>query len=279
MYSTLSVALFSVVADHVKFISAGKDGHLPTSGALVLAAYYLISTGGRVWAIVVYFTPLLGLFDCLTMAKMGMYSFADGLEHSLREDGTRLSLQTVWTTSSLHLETMSGLMAGSALLVLAAPCLILLLRIVLGTVLVFEALPDLRGFWHFLYSSVCPPLFIDWEDIYLRGEGALTVEQSWTRSKSRICAFVALFALEHLLLCLPLLLLKFSLAKRSQSMLSVPLPLLPEEEASVALVDGLLLGSVLLFALILPLFQLALALIYFRFGHAWSRVLNASKKF
>ena len=49
--------------------------------------------------------------------------------------------------------------------------------------------------------------------------------------------------------------------------------LLPQEETSLLVINCLILVGIAAFLLVVPLLQLILALLYLKYGHAWSRVL------
>ena len=84
---------------------------------------------------------------------------------------------------------------------------------------------------------------------------------------------VGSYALQHLALLLPLVYLKFILARRANLLLDNAFPLLAEEAVSVLTVDILLFAGIAVYA-ILPFAQTYLAMIYFKYGHPQAELLN-----
>ena len=108
--------------------------------------------------------------------------------------------------------------------------------------------------------------------------------------------FNGLFYVEHIIFCLPIVLLKFSVDQRNDE-LHGHFSLLPEvntslefasieksrrkynflsfqEEESTRNVNILFGTSLALFLLILPITQIGLGLAYFKFGHPWKRIMQ-----
>ncbi len=75
-------------------------------------------------------------------------------------------------------------------------------------------------------------------------------------------------------MCVPLFLLKNILEERALAMAERSFVLLPVEEESIRTVTYLLYGGIVLHLVVVPLLQFALAMAYFKYGHAWSRVLR-----
>jgi inner membrane protein involved in colicin E2 resistance len=79
--------------------------------------------------------------------------------------------------------------------------------------------------------------------------------------------------MEHIVLCIPLMLLKRSIKERNNQLSDV-LPPLNEELYSTFIVN-LLLAIGITVTFVLPPIQYGLAHLYFVKGHPWSRLLNA----
>ena len=221
--------------------------------------HYYIRTY-RLFAIVIFFTPLLGLFDILIISKMAMLpgskdTVYDGWTDS---NGTTVfvSLEEGWDkmrTSSIP-QVMAGYSDATMVLYIGLPALLFLLHIAIGLKLFHQfydtenrktggddhteedvepevaasASPD---YWPVLYTFVCPPLFLDWEDTYRLGGGGDGIASSWARSRRVLLGFVVLMATENLCLCTPFALLKYVLAERTAQMAAHYFPLLPEESS------------------------------------------------
>ena len=124
-----------------------------------------------------------------------------------------------------------------------------------------------------LYSLVCsPPLFVDWLDCGWRHEG---IEVAWKKTRKSLLLFAALNIMESLAMTVPLALLHHCIADRTAAMThDDQFALLPEEVRSANVVMGLLVCSVLASVLV-PIAQVLLALLYFKIGHPWSKILIA----
>ena len=56
------MSFFSLARGQLSNLSAKKNGHVPFLGKLVLLSYYSLGTAARVFAVLLFFTPRLGIF-------------------------------------------------------------------------------------------------------------------------------------------------------------------------------------------------------------------------
>ncbi len=56
--------------------------------------------------------------------------------------------------------------------------------------------------------------------------------------------------------------------------MSPDFPLLPDELHSARVIDVMIIASVVGFGIVVPAMQITLALVYFRKGHPWARLLK-----
>jgi len=103
-----------------------------------------------------------------------------------------------------------------------------------------------------LWTMVCPPLFLDWEEIlrhytdsdifdkkpWERELPKNLVKECWWKQIKIAFAFIALNSIENLILCTPLFYLKYCIDRRNNEMSPI-FSLLPEEEISTQRVDQL----------------------------------------
>ena len=152
-------------------------------------------------------------------------------------------------------------------------------------------------FLHSLWTVICPPLFFDWQEFHIKSQGKLPLAKCWTKSTKMFYLFNGLFYVEHIIFCLPIVLLKFSVDQRNDELLHGHFSLLPEvntsleyasieklgqtlisfffqEEESTRNVNILFGTSLALLLLILPITQIGLGLAYFKFGHPWKRIMQ-----
>ncbi len=268
------ISLASLVKGHIFYLgSAAFRGGLSLVGKAVLFVYYLLGCLGRVAAFLIFLTPTLGLLDTLMQAEFAVLGTRRQV-FEIDADGQYLIMDKEW--EKFRLEDKSELMSGNPFRVVTygVPILVVILH-VLGLIYVrrFVLSKTRILVWKDLYAAVCPPLFYDWHHLFnLDPKGSIAVH--WAKSWRAFLHYVLLFAVENVCLSLPsALILKYSTDARSQNMEAV-FPLLPEEERSALIVNVVLYASVVGFALVLPAMQIMLALIYFRNGHPWSRVLR-----
>ena len=89
-----------------------------------------------------------------------------------------------------------------------------------------------------------------------------------------LLSYNIMFLIEHMLMLVPLAALKWEIDERNARMAGV-FPLVAEEQLSTFIVNVLLFSGLASF-LMLPIVSLALAYLYFKHKHPWSRVLVAS---
>ena len=276
VYLSTLLALSSITRGHMNLIDAIKKGYLPFIGKIILVPYFLLSTIARVGAVVVFFTPLLGLFNVLSTSQLGALSFSDDVVYDILSNGTTVPLQKEWAKFQIA-ELTDVLPRHMFYVYLGVSAAVFCIHSRLGTV-IWKMVLKQDQLWPVLYTAITPPLFADWEEICRFNEYKISIRKCWMMYLKGFTCFVGLFALEHIALCIPIAILKYVLMARAASMEAMYFPALPEEQMSLAIVDGLLFSAIGIYCLLLPLTQFALALLYFKYGHAWSRVLNRECK-
>ncbi len=83
-------------------LDSRKDGEIPVAGRIILAAYFCLSTLTRVAAIVVFLTPLLGLFDTLGFGKTASMTGSNDTVYDLPQDGSVVTLNQAWSSFALN---------------------------------------------------------------------------------------------------------------------------------------------------------------------------------
>jgi hypothetical protein len=124
-----------------------------------------------------------------------------------------------------------------------------------------------------LYALMSPPLYIDWEKIHRDSNGLITVKESWKKSKKLLIFHIAVYFVEHIMLCIPLVLFKDVIEKRNTELANF-FPPVKDEMYSTHVVNVLIAVGILV-AFVLPPIQYGLSHLYFKKGHPWSRILNA----
>ena len=143
------------------------------------------------------------------------------------------------------------------------------------SILRWLSIPYIR--WDLLFTLICPSLLYDWEDIHntrTMDNGKGSIAHCWADSQRLQKFHLALFALENVLLCIPLAILRIGLAERKVVMAGKGFALLPLETNSLYTIDCILFSSLAFNVIFLPALLHLLALIYIKSGHLWSRVLR-----
>ena len=293
-YVALAVALglLSVVRGHVNYVSVLKEGHLPFatrfvsrlcqeadlciisrttffflfSRLIILPAYFLLGTAGRLFAIVLFCAPSLGLFSVLTLADTATMEASYETVYDFRSNGSAISLREAW--SEFSVESVADLFPVPKVALILIPTILLVTHVTIGLCLRKFLYPEFDR-WHVVFTLVCPPLFLDWEEIHRKCGVALA--DCWKKSVAGLLFYVSLHAVENAVLCVPLLLLRRQAGFRASKMAEASFALLPEEEASISRMDLLLGLGLVAFLLVLPALQLGLGIAYWWGGHPWSR--------
>ena len=87
-------------------------------------------------------------------------------------------------------------------------------------------------FLHSLWTVICPPLIFDWEEFYIKSQGKLQLMKCWTKSMRLYYLFNGLFYIEHIIFCIPIIMLKSSINQRN-SELHGHFSLLPEVDTHI----------------------------------------------
>ncbi len=181
-----SVSFVSLVRGHVERVAAGRAGNLPLAGKAILGAYFVCGALGRVAAVVVLFTPLLGLFDVLKMSEVGLRRASTDTTYDLRGN---VSLAAAWG-SEFQLGSMSDLFSADyvAWMYVGLIAGLLLAHLAAGFAI---GRPLGRSWDAALHTIVCPPIFLDWEEWY-RNSSDQCLGKCWRRSMNAFYAFVVM---------------------------------------------------------------------------------------
>ncbi len=273
VYLSIGLSVFSIAKGHTNLVEATKRGHLPLLGQVIIFAYFLISTVVRASAVTVFFTPILGLFNTLTISQLAKLPFSDNVLSHILPNGTAIPLQSEW--SALQQNQTVGIIPRTILvpLYVASGSLAVAFHVLAATA-IWKTVLDQRDWWNILYTAVTPPIFLDWEEMYRSRTGGESIRDCWLSYRRGLLLYTLMFAIEHLLLCAPLAVLKYFLGAHAAQMEANFFPLLPEEVGSLSTVNILLFSSIAIHAVLTPFVQITLALLYFKYGHSWSRVLR-----
>ncbi len=72
--AALAASFISLILGHTLYMKKCKRGFLPIKAVLFLLAYFAVGILARVWTLVVFLTPQLGILDTMAHAKFGQLS-------------------------------------------------------------------------------------------------------------------------------------------------------------------------------------------------------------
>ena len=272
---TMGMSFVSIVRGHINYISAGKKGHLGFLGKVILAAYVSVGLAGRLWAFLMFFTPILGLFNILKMAELGTMGASNTTVTNIYLNGTVITLAQKWNEEfkfDFLLDIYSAWPITAVYVTIALG--LCSSHLIVGTCTQRKYIALNIGLDNVIHTLVCPPLYPDWEEIYWTHEGSLKFYECWKRFQKCLRTFVLLFVCENVALCIPLATLRFTFEQRRNHLEANFFPLLPEEALSIQIADSLLFPSLIGLAIVLPLCQFSLALAYLRYGHPWASLMT-----
>ncbi len=269
MLASLKTLTFGTLA----FLAMEKDGFLPSAGKAILGLYLFLSVSARSLAVVLYFTPVLGLFDTMHHHKLGSIPIS---RHFVEEafDLTRFNeTHFVVTTygEAWRRITPEDLTVFSLRQFYVAFFVLLLLNCLANVAILAAFVPGFRlrkdlvkKFFHVLSLNTCPTMYRDWDGE--RGGGGAR-----RRVALELGGKIVSSGLFNLLCLSPLLILNVSIRRRNEYLRWYGAPL-PEEDRSTRAAAALCAAAAAAFAAAVPALQGALAAAYYRFGHPWARL-------
>ena len=156
--AALGLSFASLVTAHVFHIRNIKNGFLPFKAAVILLFYFGLSALGRIWAIIVFVTPSLGLFDTMFHAWFGRLEPGPDVLYDFFPNGTDIQMADAWKPFQFSpFDTVFySVPLWSTLPLLVA--LHVLIQLAIAKKFKTHPAKEARH-WHVLYNLVCPPLF------------------------------------------------------------------------------------------------------------------------
>jgi hypothetical protein len=273
------ISCFSLLSGQVAYISAIKGNFLSLTGKIILCIYFTISRLTRVFVIILFYTPVLGLFNTNGHGIMGSINIDEmaGIWGDYRGSDKLVTFRQAWSNVTLAVPDLYSMPNYFSLL----PPLLFLLHCGLSIFLLSRLYkknkyPKLQIVLHGLYTILFPPLFVDWETIYRDSNGEVTIKKCWQKTKMFIFAQINIHFIEHILFCIPLVMLKVAIDQRNKDLTIAGFYPQKDELYSTRMVNDLLIAG-LLVSLLLPFVQCVLIFLYFTKGHPWSRILNVNR--
>jgi hypothetical protein len=278
-----SWSFFSLLKGLLFYIEATKCNFVTSLGQIILLLYFVIGMSGRLLSTILFFTPLLGLFDTnyhgvLGSVKPKMYlpsvKKKMGLLFDYIDNNKPILFADAWVKKIITETELFKLPLTLFLFIIA----VIIFHLVTGVSIKLKVNKHSKEktttkILQTLYTLLCPPLFLDWEGIYRDGKGSITFKESWKKSQKLLLFYILIHFIEHIVLCIPLMLFKKIIDKRNEQLSDLFPPL--NDELYSTLIVNLLFGIGITVAVVLPPIQYGLAHLYFVHGHSWSRLLNA----
>jgi hypothetical protein len=158
-----------------------KGSFLPLKGKCILYIHFSISLFVRVFAILLCYTPVLGLFSINHHKKMKVdveaKSFSiEPLVYDVTDNDKLVTFQQAWGNFSLAVPDVYPMLDLFSLL----PPLLFLLHWFLSFFLLSRLYkknkrPKLQILLQSLYTIIFPPVFVDWETIYRDSRGEVSI--------------------------------------------------------------------------------------------------------
>ncbi len=200
--AALGLSFASLVIGHVMYIRRLKNGFLQTKTLLLQLVYFSLSAGGRLFSLVVYTAPALGLYDTMYHAKFASLSGQFSRHFGYHPNGTEIWMLEAW--APFQYDPFDSLWFKVTFIATLPIVLFLHILVLLLVARYFKTHPDPETkHWQVVYAMVCPPLFDDWQVMYTSGGGGEgtapeRIRQCWTQSWSAYLCSVGLFAFESI---------------------------------------------------------------------------------
>jgi hypothetical protein len=279
--ASILYAFISLVATREGVESWTKEGFFPDVGKVTFGFYVLLSLLGKTLAILVYFSPPLGMLGLSVHWHFGHIKYANG---HLIVDANGSTVDDVWRPVATNYEVFAG--APSSLMYpMYAFALVPVQVMALWLIKKWrcpafaQTRKSVAGqFLHICNCIVFPDTLSDWDSLVDGAEADLDAYTA--RWRNEIMPELRLMLIWHtclnLLHCLPLFAgVGPAVLQRARLLdeLAAVHPL-PEETLARSTVLALMVGAPLVLGLVIPSLQVLSLFLYYRFGHPWSRLFK-----
>ena len=137
----------------------------------------------RAFAIILLFTPSLGLFDTLHHARCAALPIREGRrEFDISDDGSKITIQQAWEPYQIdHISLFLEIPLIGVVTILTT----VLLFHIFGSTCILNLMgnknPIPESILQAIHTLISPPLHIDWETFYRKSDGKLPIKQCWKR--------------------------------------------------------------------------------------------------
>ena len=284
VFSALT-SFISLSRGQLSLIITKKNGYIPSLGKLVLLCFFIIGTAARVLGLLLYFTPSLGIFNTFYHYKLGLLlPNTYGKLHPVFEinsNGQDIYDWDLWR-ENYKISRAEDIFNIPYYLLICTLLLVVVVHLAISQLfkkLYFKGIKGTKinfpkNIIDDLSTLLSPPLHLDWELIYRQGGGTgISIRECWIRSKRLLLAYNILLFFEHVIMLVPMVVLKIALDERN-ALLEKDFPPIGDELLSTKITNCLICSGFAVF-MILPVISYLLSYLYFIKWHAWSRVLRS----
>ena len=278
------MSFLTLIRSMLQKSASAKNDFLPFVGKLLLMTSFAIGIASRTVALVLYFAPTLGLFNLNMHWKMGRKEFArDNLIEYVRSASSPDTYNPVhisdrWVGTKEYTEFTVWpheiYAMVLALMVVVHFCLVFVTK-TLTNMKFKRDRASIQKFIHLLSNTVTFMPYNEWDDDL---DSFSSFKDAWRRTCLENFLMNALIGVENALLCTPIWILLFRIARHEEKYLMKDFLPIMEEQLSRYRVTLLGITAPIFFVVIAPSLQCFLTYLYHRNGHPWSRIFKEEVK-
>ena len=241
-----------------------KGGYLPFTGKILLGLYFLITIASRIFCVVLYLAPCLGLFDFMSHYQNGL---------AVPDKVGNLTLS--WNYKHYTKYSKDEYAIGLALIIALHFSFVFILK--LSTSLNFlNGQQKIEKSLHIFGQFICPTVYCDWDVHYTQANG-YNFRHYWKHTMAELLAMIILFFVENLSFCVPMWILYSNVVDQNGefSRHFLPQEWLEDETTNRLFHFSLWVPFGLVFVLI---GQVGLLYLYYKFSHPWSRIFELESR-
>ena len=268
-------SFFSMMFGHVRWMVAKKKSLLSIYGMTLHGIFVVLTLTERIFAILIFFSPSLGLFDLLGHWTMGKVNFKNNtqLEISINEMGNVSETEKKW----LPIENYIDLTVWPVKIYFFVATALFILHIIFTalikrstTINFISNKSKLEKMLHLITQITCPLSYPDWDEGIKSEEDA---NKNWKKVTTQMKYMLSLFCTEHIIMTIPIWILSYNIYIRNQY-LDVYFPQVIEEQRSTVIACTLSILLPIVYIIIMFV-KYQIFVLYHRHGHPWSMILKA----
>ena len=269
-------SLASMVVTEVQWYSSSKNFYLSFKAKVTYGLHMFLFVIKRVFCVILYFAPLMGIFDLMGHWKMGKPKFKEVIEKEVCNiSQISMEIQSIenWTQINDYSEMTNWKLTYYYILFILLIFFHLILLFLLKCKFAKNFLGNKNIFekvFHTLIQLFCPKVYQDWD------EGISTVNdviQNFRRVKQEFMAMLILFLFEDLVMCAPIWILSYNIYQRNIYLEQEGFPKVFEERWSTLLAYALATVCPVAF-IVFSFLQYKLFCLYNKFCHPWCILLR-----